>query len=140
MATISQTTPLSSNEVSNEQGELIPVNNDAKIVVGSPAKELGEDQKTQVREGYSIKYFCQPNSWQSPELAPTECLTKEEQTQLDNIVCKLLHSGVMLGIAFCTLQEVLCRQYEAKGQSAYPLTNLGTDEQNHEGNLQTPLR
>ena len=69
------------------------------------------------RESYSINYSCQPKSWQPPQLASTECLSKEECKQLDDIIIKLLDNGVMLNIKYTPISEILGYPYESKGEA-----------------------
>jgi hypothetical protein len=70
-----------------------------------------------LREGYLISYSCKEKSWQKVELAPTERLSKEEHTQLDNIIVKLLDNGVLLNITYTPISEILGHPYESKDAS-----------------------
>jgi hypothetical protein len=72
--------------------------------------EQNTDSKRLSRPQYLIRYYCQTGD----EKAVMESLSQDEQSSLDNIICKLLDNDVKLGISFCTLQEVLARQVSAK--------------------------
>lgn len=124
MAATSNTSPTSAQKNSEQSPLLDSCSQMGVNSLGGDAKEI-EGEKSAQREGYLIGIYCKKESWQPSHLSATESLTRDECTQLDNIICKLLDNGVLLDIKYTPISEILGHSYVPKVEAFSPPNHQG---------------
>jgi hypothetical protein len=108
LGTTSQITPGKDKDVSKGTGGESPSLLDAKVVGGNRANGVGGDLSTQVkRDDYVVYLSCLDGSWQNPSLPATSSLSDAECSQLYDLIFKMLDNGVLLGVTYAKVKDVL---------------------------------